>query len=197
MRKQDYDKEDEWAYLMKASALEYAMVCSSNPGSDSDSSQSGVVQGHAYTLLNACVLNFQGQQIRLIQLRNPWGKGEFHGEWSDDDDRWNYVDPQEKQRIGFNRDTEDGIFFIPFDTFWDEFRKCTIVEINDDASYVYKSHKDPNGEGCYFKLEIQQQGTYSIQVDKTPERSFEDSRQNAYRYPRANVELGIYNEGNI
>ena len=77
MRKQDYNKEDEWAYLMKASALEYAMVCSSNPGSDSDSSQSGVVQGHAYTLLNACILNFQGQQIRLIQLRNPWGKGEY------------------------------------------------------------------------------------------------------------------------
>lgn len=51
------------------------MVCSSNPGSDSDTSQSGVVQGHAYTLLNAVLLNFQGQQIRLIQLRNPWGKG--------------------------------------------------------------------------------------------------------------------------
>lgn len=34
------------------------MVCSSNPGSDSNKSQSGVVQGHAYTLLDAFSLNF-------------------------------------------------------------------------------------------------------------------------------------------
>lgn len=51
------------------------MVCSSNPGSDTDTSQSGVVLGHAYTLLQTVVLNFQGQQIRLVQLRNPWGSG--------------------------------------------------------------------------------------------------------------------------
>jgi len=36
------------------------MVCSSNPGSDSDKSQSGVVQGHAYTLLKVDTLNLNG-----------------------------------------------------------------------------------------------------------------------------------------
>ena len=80
------------------------MVCSSNPGSDSDTSQSGVVQGHAYTLLNAINLNYNGQQIRLIQLRNPWGKGEYKGPWSDYDPNWNNVDPNEKKRIGYFED---------------------------------------------------------------------------------------------
>ena len=75
IKKGNPNKEEEWQYLLKASQLEYSMVCSSNPGSDSDTSQSGVVQGHAYTFLNALYLNFQGQQIRLVQLRNPWGKG--------------------------------------------------------------------------------------------------------------------------
>lgn len=69
------DKEAEWKYLLRASQLEYSMVCSSNPGSDTNTSQSGVVQGHAYTLLKVDVLNCQGQQVRLVQLRNPWGKG--------------------------------------------------------------------------------------------------------------------------
>lgn len=50
------------------------MVCSSKPGSDTETSQSGVVQGHAYTLLAAVLLNFKGQNHRLIKLRNPWGK---------------------------------------------------------------------------------------------------------------------------
>lgn len=76
------------------------------------------MQGHAYTLLNADVLNFNGQQFRLIQLRNPWGKGEYKGQWSDHDPNWNNVDPNEKRRLGFNLDKDDGIFFMPFDNFW-------------------------------------------------------------------------------
>jgi len=91
--KKGANKEQEWQYLMNASKLDYPMVCSSNAGSDSDTSVSGVVQGHAYTLLKADILNFKGQQFRLIQLRNPWGKGEFKGKWSDFDPNWNQVDP--------------------------------------------------------------------------------------------------------
>lgn len=45
------------------------------PGSDRNKSVSGVVQGHAYTVLNATSLNFNGREERIVQLRNPWGKG--------------------------------------------------------------------------------------------------------------------------
>ena len=180
---------------MKASQLEYSMVCSSNPGSDTESSSSGVVQGHAYTLLKVDVLNCQGQQIKLVQLRNPWGKGEFKGAWSDYDQNWNYVDQRERQRIGFNPNKDDGIFFIPWDNFWNEFRAITVAEIDDNASYVYKSHKDRNRQGCYFAIDIKAEGLYSIQVDKTPERSFEDKRQNSYNYPMTKVDLSFYNNG--
>jgi hypothetical protein len=197
IKKGNNNKEEEWQYLLMASQREYSMVCSSNPGSDSDTSQSGVVQGHAYTLLNAVYLNYQGQQIRLIQLRNPWGKGEYKGTWSDYDPNWKNVDPNEKKRIGFFDDKEDGIFFIPFDTFWSEFRSITIAEIDDNASYLYKSYKDKQKEGCYFKIEIKKDGQYSLQVDKTPERSYEDKLQNDYNYPTAQVELAILNGNNI
>lgn len=78
--------------MLKASELEYSMVSSSQPGSDTNKSVSGVVQGHAYTFLNATYLNFQGNQVRIVQLRNPWGKGESKGEWSDYDDNWNEVE---------------------------------------------------------------------------------------------------------
>ena len=60
--------------MINASKLQYPMVCSSNPGSDTTKSQSGVVQGHAYTLLKVDILNFKGQQHKLVQLRNPWGQ---------------------------------------------------------------------------------------------------------------------------
>lgn len=72
------------------------------------------------------------------------------------------------QRIGFSKNADDGIFFMTYDAFIDEFRALTIAEINDNASYVYKSLKDKNSEGVYFKIEIAQSGYYSLQVDKTP-----------------------------
>ena len=51
---------------MMASQKEYSMVASSLPGSNTNKSMSGVVQGHAYTFLSATVINFSGQQERIV-----------------------------------------------------------------------------------------------------------------------------------
>lgn len=97
------------------------MVCSSNPGSDTNTSKTGIVQGHAYTLLNATYLTYKGKKIQLLQIRNPWGKGEFKRDWSDKDKKWKEVSQVEKERIGYKEVREDGIFFISFDDFWKDF----------------------------------------------------------------------------
>lgn len=82
---------------------------------------------------------------------------------------------------------------MTYDAFIDEFRALTVAEINDNASYIYKSIKDKNNEGGYFKIEIIQSGYYSLQVDKTPERSFEDKLQDQYNYPEARLDLAKVN----
>jgi calpain-15 len=38
LKQASFNKEKEWEYLLKASHLEYSMVASSRPGSDSDKS---------------------------------------------------------------------------------------------------------------------------------------------------------------
>ena len=119
------------------------MVASSNPGSDTNKSSSGVVQGHAYTFLNATYLNVGGEKIKIVQLRNPWGIGQFKGRWSDYDQAWNYISEEEKKRLNFDPNQKDGIFFMTFDDFRSEFRTLTVAEINDNASYVYNSVHDP------------------------------------------------------
>ena len=171
------------------------MVASSRPGSDTNKSESGIVQGHAYTFLTATTINFQGRQERIVQLRNPWGKGESKGRWSDNDPNWNYISASEKQRINFHKDANDGIFYMTWDDFIHEFRALTVAEINDNASYIYKSAKDKGKKGVYFRVQIVQKGFYSLQVDKTPERSFTDSVQNQYRYPNATLDIGKINNG--
>lgn len=53
----------------------FLLGCGSNPGSDTNVSGLGIVQGHAYAILNVVKVD----EIRLIKLRNPWGQKEWTG----------------------------------------------------------------------------------------------------------------------
>lgn len=44
----------------------------------------GLYPGHAYSILKAAEIRGK----RLILLRNPWGKGEYTGRWSDGSKEW-------------------------------------------------------------------------------------------------------------
>ena len=68
------------------------IVCASTPGTDTfteggggrGGGATGLVPGHAYTVLQARSIRkgrFQGAQV--MQLRNPWGEFEWKGKWSD------------------------------------------------------------------------------------------------------------------
>ncbi|XP_057591467.1 calpain-9 isoform X2 [Hippopotamus amphibius kiboko] len=43
----------------------------------------GLIKGHAYTVTGVNQVNFRGQKVELIRVRNPWGQVEWTGPWSD------------------------------------------------------------------------------------------------------------------
>ncbi|KAH8057053.1 protease-like protein [Aureococcus anophagefferens] len=69
-----------------------AVACASTPGEDRFTEgkgdtkipKSGLVPGHAYSLIAAREIDGQ----KLVCLRNPWGKFEWDGAWGDSDPRW-------------------------------------------------------------------------------------------------------------
>ena len=46
---------------------------------------------HAYTIVKVQEFKTSYGNIRLVNMRNPWGNGEWLGEWSDSNSRWNLV----------------------------------------------------------------------------------------------------------
>eukprot|EP00658_Telonema_sp_P-2_P037928 TRINITY_DN27263_c0_g1_i3.p1 TRINITY_DN27263_c0_g1~~TRINITY_DN27263_c0_g1_i3.p1 ORF type:complete len:746 (+),score=131.12 TRINITY_DN27263_c0_g1_i3:124-2361(+) len=44
----------------------------------------GLITGHAYSILGTAKVG----GTRLVKIRNPWGKGEWNGDWSDKSGRW-------------------------------------------------------------------------------------------------------------
>ena len=72
-----------------------------------------------------------------MQLRNPWGTHEWKGKWSDKDPNWEKVSKKEKERLSYEKNNNNGIFFMPYEDFLKEFSKIYLAEVDDNASYMY------------------------------------------------------------
>ena len=67
--------------------------------------------GHAFTVLEAKELS---NGVKLIKVRNPWGKEKYHGPWSDRSDKWTNA---LKDEVDLVVDNQDGIFWTDIDTY--------------------------------------------------------------------------------
>lgn len=67
----------------------------------------GISEGHAYSIMDA--KEIKGQ--RLLKLRNPWGKKEWTGRWSDGSVEWT---PEWMQLLD-HKFGNDGIFWISYE----------------------------------------------------------------------------------
>lgn len=78
----------------------------------------GLVRDHAYTLLRA-VDDVAGSGFDLIEMRNPWGQGEWTGAWSDNSDMWD-KHPEVKRFLNPTSE-DDGKFWISKEDFANNF----------------------------------------------------------------------------
>ena len=86
----DEAKKDElWKILKKADRRGHHVMAASE-GQGEEKSSLGVISGHAYSLIAAKEIQVEGQStiVRLCMLRNPWGSGEWTGDWSDKSPLW-------------------------------------------------------------------------------------------------------------
>uniref|UniRef100_A0A8C7DUG9 Calpain 1 n=1 Tax=Naja naja TaxID=35670 RepID=A0A8C7DUG9_NAJNA len=68
-----------------------------------------LVKGHAYSVTGGEQINYRGQRVSLIRIRNPWGEVEWTGAWSDSSGEWNVVEPAVGQQLRVKM--EDGEFW--------------------------------------------------------------------------------------
>ena len=80
----------------------------------------GLIMGHAYSLLAAGNFDTKSEKgvVRLVKLRNPWGKGEWTGPWSDNSqeyEEYGKLINDDEATFGEKTDgTNDGTFFMEF-----------------------------------------------------------------------------------
>jgi hypothetical protein len=115
------------------------------PSSHTD--DNNMVLGHAYAVLRTAEITSRstgGKPQRLLQLRNPWGKGEWTGAWSDTDtQRWT-PDVQAQLQWNPSASGDDGTFWMAYEDF--------IKEMSEVAPVVVLSMAEDGG--TWFRTNI-------------------------------------------
>lgn len=105
------------------------MNASSNSGTNAHEVE-GVVLGHAYSVLSAHEIAGE----KLIKMRNPWGKGEWTGDWSDNSGKWT---DELRDQLGATV-ADDGIFFINHTDYATNFAATGFSVVPSDSFPVQK-----------------------------------------------------------
>jgi hypothetical protein len=94
--------------LVQADKKNFIIACGSR-GSGEHKNPLGIISGHAYTLAGCYDIG----GTTLLKLRNPWGKGEWKGDWGDNSNLWT---PQLKNQVGWTSE-DDGTFYMTYQDF--------------------------------------------------------------------------------
>ncbi|KAJ9697702.1 hypothetical protein PVL29_007026 [Vitis rotundifolia] len=112
-----------WSQLLRFKLEGFLLGAGSPSGSDVHVSSSGIVQGHAYSLLQ--VREVDGH--KLVQVRNPWANEvEWNGPWADSSPEWT---ERMKHKLKHVPQSKDGIFWMSWQDFQIHFRSIYVCRI--------------------------------------------------------------------
>ncbi|XP_041809116.1 calpain-2 catalytic subunit-like isoform X2 [Chelmon rostratus] len=137
-----------WELLCRAGKSRSLMGCGTPQGATSANTvlQNGLVQGHAYTITGVTQMVSYGKLVNLVRLWNPWGRGEWQGDWSDRSSLWNTVSAQDREMCLSVAD--DGEFWMTLEDlckFYSDLDICSLcpdfLDGNSSCQWKTSSHE--------------------------------------------------------
>jgi len=155
-----------WDRLLSYHEQGFLMGAGTPAGADTEANAVfGLIQGHAYALLR--LVEIDGH--RLVQLRNPWGRKEWTGDWSDKSSLWTR---RLKAKLNF-KDEEDGTFWMSFLDFTVHFEDVYVCRFFDEQ-LGWKTHtfsgewKGKTAGGCTNFFSVKNSPQYLLYIPQTP-----------------------------
>ncbi|KAL4426447.1 hypothetical protein ABPG74_012948 [Tetrahymena malaccensis] len=131
----------------------------SNASLDGQAKQNGLISNHAYSILETDEID----DIKILKLKNPWGKTEWNGKWSDQCTLTWTDKLKEKHKLEV---ANDGIFWMSFCDYFENFCSLCISYVN--INYFYSSLSFENNQKSEKKVNV-----YTVQqLDKQVEGYF-------------------------
>ena len=185
-RIEDYsDLNAAWEKLKLYNAQNFIITCfTKSTEVTEEKSGEGIVSGHAYSILDVReVMDSRGRPARILQIRNPWGKFEWTGSFSDSSPLWT---PQAKADLKIEA-KDDGVFWISFEDFIKFYEGIGILKTH--PGYVGNSVVVTNttkNSLTTIRLTVRQQTNLTISLDQIDSRIL-DNKQYSYSYFRITI----------
>ena len=124
------DKEQFWRDEILLVNKAFLFSCSTGSGDGwrgnyNFEPRQGIISSHAYSVIDAV----ERKGVRLLKLRNPWGKSEWKGPWSDGSEQWT-PEWMEALKHTFG---DDGIFWISYEDVLDKFDQFERTRLFDET----------------------------------------------------------------
>ncbi|KAG5855497.1 hypothetical protein ANANG_G00049660 [Anguilla anguilla] len=116
--------------LLRGSLLGCSIDITSAADTEAITSQK-LVKGHAYSVTAVNEVRYEGDMVKLIRIRNPWGQVEWTGPWSDGSMQWQQVSDEDRGRL--SNKSEDGEFWMSFSEFLRQYSRVEICNLSPDA----------------------------------------------------------------
>jgi hypothetical protein len=188
-RIENFEKQDlneVWATIVNANMKKYMLTCFTRSTEvTEEKSDTGLVSGHAYTILDAQnVIDSRGKPARIVQIRNPWGKFEWKGDFSDSSPLWT---PADKKRLGVDT-SDDGVFWMKLEDFIKPFEGIGILEIIPGAisNGVHVDQSKTNTNLAMARLAVKSDTHMMLSIDQMDSRVV-DNPQYSYSYFRMTI----------
>ncbi|XP_078097974.1 calpain-9 [Mustelus asterias] len=118
--------KDLWKFLRKL--LEKgSIICCAKPGPVGVLNERGIVTGHAYSVTGVDQVQLKAGGVELVRVRNPWGRVEWNGPWSDRSSEWNQVTDENFPQMGH---LEDGEFWMSIEDFRENFECVELCHLS-------------------------------------------------------------------
>lgn len=180
-----------WNFI-KSIDEEGALISASTPGKDKftegggPNTQGGLVPGHAYTVIQ--LKEFNGHQ--LLNVRNPWGRFEWEGDWSDNSSLWT---PDMIAAINPVLTENDGTFWMNWRDFLSNFKGvnyCRVADFQEVRKKGVFQKVNYNNEDIVLSKEV-----YAVDCDKDTKVFIglhqDDERLIGVSSKRTFIDLGI------
>lgn len=97
----------------------------------------GLVDGHAYSLIDIRTIKDGGNDVTLVKMRNPWNSEKYTGPYSDNDSR---MTAEVSEQLGGHKNKNDGSFWMPAGDWIKTFDTTSVAHYRD---YKYKQETVP------------------------------------------------------
>jgi len=161
VRWKDQERDAVWEKIRTLNKKNCLMGCAIDASNELPESKldCGLLANHAYSILKAKEVD----GIKFLRIRNPWGQGEWTGDWSDNSPLWT---PEWKGK-GFVKNytfKDDGTFFMRFEDFIKYFNRLFVMRSIHESFKHNGQWKGLNAQGCRNNPHWLQNPQYAIKT---------------------------------